>query len=265
LEEALALKLLHRSTHNLALTGPGVIYYQHCSRIIDEVEEARTNAAGLSQDVKGVLRVYTCPGVGQSLVSQAVIDFAAIYGTASIELSTGEMTSNVIKRGIDVMVCSRDLLTESKLHVSLLSKDIGPVLYAICAAPQYFEQKGIPHTPQDLQKHNCLIHVVQKPIPDEWQFSENGKLKGVRVSGSFRSNLESAIIQGAIEGLGIARLPLYSVGRKLTSGALKTIFEGEIYSDRLLKAYYPRGTYDPRKTHAFIECVERRYKQRIAE
>jgi DNA-binding transcriptional LysR family regulator len=263
LEGALALKLLHRSTHNLTLTGPGVIYYQHCSRIIGELEEARANVAGLSQDVTGILRVYSCPGLGQSLVSRAVVDFAAIHGTASIELSIGETITTVIKHGVDVMVSSRDLITES--HVNLLWKDIGPVPYAICAAPRYFEQNGVPHAPQDLQKHNCLIHVAQKPVADEWQFSESGKIQAIRVGGSIRSNLESAIVQGAIEGLGIARLPLYSVGGKLASGALKTIFESEIYCDRRLKAYYPRSSYEPRKTHAFIECIERRYKQKILE
>jgi DNA-binding transcriptional LysR family regulator len=114
-----------------------------------------------------------------------------------------------------------------------------------------------------LQKHNCLIHLTQKPVPDEWHFSESGTIQAIRVSGSFRSNLESAIIQGAIEGLGIARLPLYSIGGKLASGALKSIFEAETHSDRLLKAYYPSSTFAPGKTCAFIECIERRYHQAI--
>jgi DNA-binding transcriptional LysR family regulator len=264
LEESLALKLLHRSTHHLALTDPGAIYYEHCSRIIAELEEARANVTALTGDVGGVLRVHSSPGVGQSLVSPAIIDFAMTYRSASIELSISEITANVIKRGVDVMVCSRDFGRDNLFHSSLLSRDIGPTPYVICGSPRYFEQHGFPGTPEDLQKHNCLIHVTQKPNPDEWQFLRGSRVCTVRVSGSFHSNLEKAVLLAATEGLGIARLPAYSVGGMLASGALKAIFSGEVHSNRIIRAFYPRSKYEPCKTRVFLECVERRYKQTLA-
>jgi DNA-binding transcriptional LysR family regulator len=265
LEDSLALKLLHRSTHHLALTEAGTVYYQHCSRIIAELEEARTDAAGLSGEVKGVLRVHSSPGVGQSLVSPAVIDFARVHGAVSVELTVSEITANVMKRGVDVMVCSRYSGHDGMFHTSLLSRDIGPTPYVICAAPQYFGQHGIPDAPQALQQHNCLIHVTQKRNPNEWQFVSGNKIRKIPVSGSFRSNLENAVLLAALQGLGIARLPKYSVVRELASGALKAIFDGEVQSDRVVKAFYPRSKYVPDKTRIFLDVVEQRYKQTLSQ
>jgi DNA-binding transcriptional LysR family regulator len=264
LEESLALKLLHRSTHHLALTDPGSVYYQHCSRIIAELEEARANAMGLSGEVKGILRVHSSPGVGQSLVSPAAIDFAGAFADATIELSISEITANVMKRGVDVMVCSRYFGRDSMFHTSLVSRDIGPTPYVICASPRYFDRHGTPAVPEDLQGHNCLTHVTQKRNSGEWQFSRGGDIRTVRVTGSFRSNLENAVLVATVQGLGIARLPLYSVANELAAGNLIAIFQGEVRSDRVIKALYPRSKYVPRKTRVFLEFVERRYKQTLA-
>ena len=45
------------------------------------------------------------------------------------------------------------------------------------------------------------------------------------------------------------------------AGHLQAIFPGEVRSDRMIKAFYPRSKYVPRKTRAFIECLEKRYQQ----
>jgi DNA-binding transcriptional LysR family regulator len=73
--------------------------------------------------------------------------------------------------------------------------------------------------------------------------------------------LESAIVMAANQGVGIARLPYYTVARQLKQGRLKAIFSGAAESDRMVKVFYPRSKFVPRTTHAFIDFLERRLKQ----
>jgi DNA-binding transcriptional LysR family regulator len=265
LEDTLSLKLLHRSTHHLALTEPGSSFYEHCTRIIAELEQARADAAGLSGEVKGVLRVHSTPGVGQSLVSPAIIDFAESYEAATVELTISETSGNLMKAGVDIMVCSRYFGQDDAFHASLIGRDLGPTPYVVCAAPAYFARAGQPAAPQDLAAHNCLVHITQKRKPNEWQFVGKDGDFTVRVSGTFRSNLENAVLAAALRGVGIARLPEYTVGRELAAGHLRAVFQGVVQSDRMVKAFYPRSKYVPRKTRAFIECLEKRYKQTLAQ
>lgn len=265
LEDTLSLKLLHRSTHHLALTDSGTVFYEHCTRIIAELEEARADAAGLSGEVKGVLRVHASPGMGQSLVSPAVIDFSEAYRSIEVELTISEITASVMKRGVDVMICSRYYGRESTFHSSLIGKDLGPTPYVVCASPTYFTKSGTPAKPPDLQKHNCLLHITQKRKPNEWQFADKDESWSVRVAGTFRSNLENAVLTAALRGVGIARLPQYSVSRDLAAGRLTAIFPGMVQSDRMVQVFYPRSKYIPRKTRAFIECLERCYRQSVAD
>ena len=261
LEDSLSLKLLHRSTHHLVLTESGAIFYEHCTRIIAELEQARADAAGLSGEVKGLLRVHSSPGVGQSLVAPAIADFVETYETASVELTISEITANVMRRGVDIMVCSRYFGQDSTFHSSLIGRDLGPTPYVVCAAPAYFARAGIPASPRELQSHNCLMHITQKRKPNEWQFAGKEGDFTVRVAGTFRSNLENAVLMAALRALGIARLPGYTAGPELAAGHLQAIFPGEVRSDRMIKAFYPRSKYVPRKTRAFIECLEKRYQQ----
>ncbi len=264
LEDTLSLKLLHRSTHHLALTEPGTVFYEHCTRIIAELEQARADAAGLSGEVKGLLRVHASPGVGQSLVSPAIVNFGESYTAATTELTISEITANVMKRGVDVMVCSRYYGQEGTFHSSLVGRDLGPTPYVVCASPAYFTRAGRPESPPDLQKHNCLLHITQKRKPNEWQFADKDESWTVRVAGRFRSNLENAVLTAALRGVGIARLPQYSVSRDLAAGRLTAIFPGMVQSDRMVQVFYPRSKYVPRKTRAFIECLERCYRQSLA-
>lgn len=265
LEDTLALKLLHRSTHHLALTEPGQVFYDHCTRIIAELEQARADAAGLSGGVKGLLRVHASPGMGQSLVSPAVIDFSEAYGSVAVELTISEITATVMKRGVDVMVCSRYYGQESAFHSSLIGRDLGPTPYVVCASPAYFTKAGKPQSPSDLQRHNCLIHITQKRKPNEWQFAAKNETWTVQVAGTFRSTLENAVLAAALRGVGIARLPQYTVSSDLKAGRLRAIFSGMVRSDRMVKIFYPRSKYVPSKTRAFIECLETRYKQAIEQ
>src|SRR5258707_4703258 len=57
LEERLKARLLQRTTRKLSLTDVGRIYYEHCSRIVGEVEDAERAVSSLQETPRGVLRV----------------------------------------------------------------------------------------------------------------------------------------------------------------------------------------------------------------
>jgi DNA-binding transcriptional LysR family regulator len=260
LEQSLSLKLLQRSTHNLKPTECGFVYYDHCIRILAGLREAQADAAAISGDIKGLLRVHSTPGTGLNLVAPATIDFARMYSSVTIELTIGHLPDDVTKDAIDVIVTSRHFSQlETPVYASLESRDIGPMPYVICASPGYFDTYGVPKTPTELTRHSCLIHLTHKKNPNEWFFHGKTGDYSVCVRETYRSNFESAVLMAAVEGLGIARLPEYTVSRELAAKSLKPIFRGTVRSGRMIKAFHARSKYMPRKVRAFLDLLEDRF------
>jgi DNA-binding transcriptional LysR family regulator len=189
LEATLAVQLLTRNTHGVVPTEAGQTFYMHCVKILAAIEEARADTTEVSQELKGVLWVHSTPGVGLGLVVPATIEFAKLYDTVAVELSVSEFSSNLIKRGADVIIASRPFAEE--LHDTLVGKNLGPSRYVVCASTSYLQEHGTPATPQELIGHRCLVHLTQKQRPNEWYFfAASGETFSVRVPGVYRSNLE---------------------------------------------------------------------------
>lgn len=258
LEAAIGAKLFHRSTHHLVLSEAGARFHDRCVRILAELEEARADISAAAEGVGGVLRVHASPGVGQSVVAPACIAVAQKHPDLQVELAVGDFATTIMRRGVDVLIGSRPFGPDEEFYASLMAQDLGPAPYAICAAPAYLAREGAPAEPRDLATRNCLIHVTQKKDPQSWAFESAGAAEMVRVSGSFRSGLEVAVLAAAREGLGIARLPLYTAKPELTSGALVELLKGRARSDRTIKAFTPRSEALPQKVKALIEEVTAR-------
>ena len=57
LEQRVGARLLQRTTRKVGLTDIGRVYYEHCVRIVAEVEEAQLAVAGLQSTPRGLIRV----------------------------------------------------------------------------------------------------------------------------------------------------------------------------------------------------------------
>ena len=57
LEERLGARLLHRSTRQLVLTGPGRAYFERCGEVMRAMEQAEDEAAQLQGTPTGTLRL----------------------------------------------------------------------------------------------------------------------------------------------------------------------------------------------------------------
>lgn len=260
LENALKLTLLNRSTHKVFLTDAGSVFFAHSLRILAELEAAKADVSGLGSELIGTLKVHSTPGVGQALVVPAAIEFNALYPAVTVELTVSASSVNLMERGVDVVIGSRDFDNDESFHTGLFERKLGPAPYVICAAPSYLADRPRPKRPEELAGHNCLIHTTQKPDPRIWNARVEDEDVSVQVDGTFRSNFESAIVLAALKGAGVARLPFYSVASEIRSGALVSLFDSEIVSLRMIKAFYPRSRFVPKKLKAFLSILETRLK-----
>src|ERR1044071_5654511 len=79
LEKSVGARLLNRTTRALSLTDAGSVFYEHCARIMDELEEAKFAVNRLHSEARGLLRISSSVASGRLHVAPALPGFLAAY------------------------------------------------------------------------------------------------------------------------------------------------------------------------------------------
>src|SRR5436190_17348986 len=249
LEARLGVRLVNRTTRSLNLTVEGSRYYDACTRVLAEIEEADAEASAGRVEPQGALKVALPASFGHQHVAPLVPQFAARYPKVELALSLSDRSVNVMDEGFDVAVCIADLRDSS-----LAARRLAPNRRVVCASPAYLTAHGTPRTPEDLAKHNCL---VVSDFTANWEYkTRDGRSTSVRVRGRYACDNWEVLRQWALAGLGIALKSTWDVYRQLEDGSLVVLLpEYTFHSDVAIYAVYPHRRFLPAKTRVFIEFL----------
>src|SRR5262249_25987666 len=103
LEERLGARLLNRTTRKVSLTEVGKAYYDRCTQILADIEQADDIASALQSTPRGTLRIYTNTHIVQFL-SPVVAEFLASWPDVRVDLAIGERNVDMIDENIDIAV-----------------------------------------------------------------------------------------------------------------------------------------------------------------
>ncbi|HEY3074765.1 MAG TPA: LysR family transcriptional regulator [Burkholderiales bacterium] len=249
LESRLGIRLVHRTTRSLNLTVEGSRYYDACNRVLAEIEEADAEVSAGRVEPQGALKVALPASFGHQHVAPLVPQFAARYPKVQLALSLSDRSVNVMDEGFDVAVCIAELQDSS-----LAARRLAPNRRVVCASPAYLAAHGIPSTPEDLAKHNCL---VTSEFAASWEYkAPDGRSASVRVQGRYACDNWEVLREWALAGLGIALKSTWDVYRQLQEGSLVALLPGyAFHSDVAIYAVYPHRRFLPAKTRVFIEFL----------
>jgi DNA-binding transcriptional LysR family regulator len=253
LELALGASLLNRSTRHLSLTEIGASFYDYCTRINAEAEEAHHMIESLNAQPRGMLKVAASVAFGTLHIAPAVAEFMHRYPQLEIDMTITDRQVDLTEEGYDVVISvARDL------PLSLVAKRLAPIRRNLCATPAYFEQYGVPEMPQDLVHHNCLdyIHSGDKGL---WRFNGPAGEVTVNVSGRLRINDDEALSQVVLGGFGLALLPTFIIGKDLQAKRLKSVLSEYLPIEQHVYALYLPKRNLPLKTRVFIDYLSERF------
>ena len=251
LEQQLGSRLLHRSTHGVAPTEIGTLYYEKCKLIAHHVEEAETVASLLQSKVQGGLRITTSVAFGRRVLVPLVMCFMEINPRLQIELNFEDRYVNLVEQGIDVAI-RLGRLADSTLGVRYLG--INP--WVVVASTNYLNRRGRPLVPGDLATHDALIYsTVQGDA--RWHFtSGDGQMLSVPLKGPLRSNSLSALLAAARGDMGVAALPWYVAHESVKSGAVVPILTDWTLPSQEIHAVYPSPRLVPAKVTGFVAWLQ---------
>ncbi len=250
LEERLGVRLLHRTTRAIKPTEMGKAYYNHCSQMVAEAEEAQRSIHQLQAEPSGLLRVTAPVAFGSSFLVETVHAFLTAYPQVRMDIILDNKVLDLVEDEIDVAFRIGPMSDSS-----LVARNLGTIRLIMCASPDYVKKQGAPRSITELSKHNCIMHnnmpwVLQGP---------SGRVDA-EVGGRILVNDMDMSKRMLIGGYGIGLLPITMACDEIGRGQLIQVLPDYHFPDRDIYLVYHSRRQLPTKVVAFIDFVMERCK-----
>lgn len=252
LEAFLGVRLLQRTTRHISLTPDGTLYYDHCRRLLAEIEAVESGFPGSAGQPRGRLRVDMTLSLARLVVLPNIKDFQSRFPDVELTLTVADRTVELVQEGIDCVI--RAGTPEDT--PTLVAKRIGAFDWLTCASPEYLAQYGTPESLEDLANHRAVGYLSSRTARTlDWHFVINGEQRSVSVRDSLIVNDTDAYVACALEGLGLIRAGSYMVQQHLISGRLRRVLTGYSSPAVPLSVLYPRNRHLSPTVRAFVDWV----------
>ncbi len=255
LEDDLGVRLFHRTTRKLSLTGEGRLYSGRAAKILVAVDEAKLAVSQTGGAPGGILRLTVPASVCRLHVAPALPAFHTNFPAIEVVLAVTDRLGDLVEEGFDLAI-----RVGQQRDSSLIARKIGSARRVVCASPSYLDAAGEPNAPAELADHSCLT-FRQHPGTNLWRFRGPDGASEVRVSGSLFANDGEVLCAAAVAGLGLVLAPEWLVGIELKRGGLREVlpqYRAEPATTPLY-AVYPHQRHLPPKVRAFIDFLAHRF------
>ncbi len=258
LETELGVRLFYRTTRQVTLTEIGHLLWQQCHQALSTLDVAITQIAESKNTPKGLLKISSVVAFGQHCLIPILPEFFERYPHIDVELHFDDHITDIIKEGFDVGIRGGRMPTENHL----ITRKISNVPFVVCAAPEYFRKYGIPKTPEDLLKHNCLsLRFPTSGRLLKWTFARDKQVFEMELKGQLLLNSSESLCSAALAGLGIVQLPYYIARIYAQKNQLELALLDYLDThSRGIYVYYANKTHLPLKTRVFIDFLTDRLK-----
>ncbi|CAM6350387.1 LysR family transcriptional regulator [Klebsiella quasipneumoniae] len=262
LEEKLGVRLLNRSTRSLSLTAVGEEFLNNMTPVMNDYRRVVDSLNYHRLTPEGVVKVNLPRIVLDLFFQRYFIAFKTAYPDVTLELFTTDRKVNIIESGFDAGIrYSRDVPKD------MIAIPFGEKLSLIpVASPDYLRQAGAPDTPQSLINFRCINRCFPSGEKYRWEFiSPDGEPGEVAVKGDLVVDSDTAMIQAAESGLGIAFVYQSLVSAQLNAGSLIRLLPSYRYPADHFCVYYPSRKHIPAPLRAFITWVMAQNKSILHE
>lgn len=241
LEERLGVRLLERTTRRLRPTEPGTLYYERCSAIAVQIDEANAEVRRRQAEPVGSLRVSAPVLYGRRYLAPVVAEFLCAHPKTRVELLLADRRVDLIEEGFDVAI-RIGTMDDS----SLTARKLGEGHVYCVASPGFLAEHGRP-TLRSLRGLRC---VGLRPV-ETWELGgTRHKMEPVLVVNDFEVACDAAIA-----GVGVALLPSIVCRHAVADGRLRVVLGPQPAFVLPVVALYPSRRHLPAKVRLFVDAL----------
>jgi len=236
LESRLETRLIQRSTRQFVVTDLGQAFYRHCRAMLWEAEAAEEVVERHRAEPRGRIRLSCPPSLLEVVFSPLLSRFMRRCPLVSLEVIATSRRVDPLREGIDVAIRVRyPPLEDSELVMRVLSTSPQRLL----AAPELIAARGLPATPEALASWPSL-DFDEPDHRHRWCLDgPDGQTRDIVHTPRLVTDDIGLLQRAALDGLGVARLPLVSAGAELCAGRLVDVVPHWRPRTGLIHAVFP--------------------------
>ena len=246
LERRLRVQLIQRSSHQQNTTDAGSVYYDYCSRMLDEANAAEIAMQSIQKEPFGVLRILSLIPIDDPFLSNMLDRFLCEYSEVTIEYFTVTTQLDLSEQRFDCVFMMGEISDPT-----LIARELGCFKTIYCASPDYLKKYGMPSNASDLSGH----HFAKSKVPDWVSFQEPSFKKG-----DFKQKMDSRILTNdffslrrlALDGICIAQIPDIHIYQHLEAGMLVEVLPRQSIDVPIYLAFSKKKQFTT-KVRAFID------------
>ena len=253
LEEALATRLLERSTRKVRVTESGAQVYRYCRDVVSAASGAMDAAGHLVGRPQGRVSVSAPTAFAKTVIHPLVPGFLRAYAEIDLQLLFTD-------HEVDPLDDDLDLVIRPTQHPppGLAGRRLGTVRWVLCASPAYLRARGTPAHPRELAQHDCL-YLGETADDNRWRFRRDTETQTVEVRGRYIANHAGARLEAAQQGFGVANLPDFAAAGALQRGELvQVLADWELQARAYVGSVwllYPPNRFLPPKVRVLIDYL----------
>jgi len=256
LETRLQVRLLQRTTRHVSPTLDGEAYYQRCLTILADIEDAEMAFAGAKP--RGLLRIDVHGTLARHFLMPELPDFLTQYPDIELFMSEGDRLVDPVREGIDCVV------RVGKLKDSdMVARRLGELEEVTCAAPDYLQRFGTPHSISELEGHRMVgFRSTASGTLMPLEFTVAGQTRQVTLPCTVSVSAAESLVAAARMGLGIIQVPRYHLRDSLDNGSLLPLLPQFPSTPMPVSLLYPRNRQLSPRVRVFIDWFSKVFAAR---
>ncbi|WP_445146557.1 LysR family transcriptional regulator [Dyella sp. Tek66A03] len=236
LETRLGLRLLTRTTRNVAPTEAGERLFRELSPNFEDIDAAVASLSELRDKPRGTLRISTAEHAAETILWPALRKLLPGYPDIHVEVITDSAMTDIVAERFDAGIRLGEQVAKDMIAVP-----IGPAMrMAVVGAPGYLASHPAVQTPRDLTGHDCInIRFLTHGGLYAWEFEQDGHALNVRVEGRLAFNSIRQVHVAALDGFGLAYLPEDMVLADIAAGRMRRLLADWCPAFPGYHLYYP--------------------------
>lgn len=254
LERRVGVPLFHRTTRSISLTDAGARFLEQVLPAVQALVGATAALGDEQEHPSGQLRLNVSRAAFLSVVRPVLPGFLDTYPDINVEIALDNTLADIVTPGFDAGIRFGNLVEKDMVGIA-----VGPPLSAhLIASPPYLAQHGAPAHPSDLARHQCIgFRRASTGVVEKWELRNSDETLEVAVAGRLVVNDSIALVQAALDGLGIAYMINGYIDPLLEQGRLVRVLAE--WSPVLpgFTLYYASRKRVSRALRAFIDMIQK--------
>lgn len=257
LETSLGIRLFNRTNRTIRITASGEQFLHRVAPALNELAEAYEQINTLRDKPTGTLRLNVPRSAAELVIRPLIGRFMSAYPDITLEVVTDDGLVDIVAAGFDAGI----RITE-RLQQDMITVPVGPKRrFAVVGAPSYFADRPVPQHPADLHGHACIGRCYPSGIHYTWTFAKDDETYELTIRGPLIVDERVLMIQGALDGVGLAYVYENLVEEYLREGSLVRVLEDWCPVMPGFFLYYHGRRQIPATLRAFIEVARAAHLQ----